>query len=196
MVSHLFGRGDSPSEPTPLEIESFHRFFDIDGIFVYNHPSWWRPRYASKVGFDRPAYEITAESEPAPLGSSLGWIIQLDGDRRRNEFLNSPWVRICTPMRPGREREAIQWLARHVEGDVGFNTGAGPLKELLDQIEAYRAREGKLGLNGADYVKVDSTPGAPADPATPEGVYPVIEEFDVTMPTDGFVYDELTVVTS
>ena len=196
MVSHLFGRGDSPSEPTPLEIESFHRFFDIDGIFVYNHPSWWRPRYASKAGFDRPAYEITAESEPAPLGSSLGWIIQLDGDRRRNEFLNSPWVRICTPMRPGREREAIQWLARHVEGDVGFNTGAGPLKDLLDQIEAFRGREGKLGLNGADYVKVDSTPGAPADPATPEGVYPVIEEFEVTMPTDGFVYDELTVVTS
>jgi hypothetical protein len=196
MVSHLFGRGDSPSEPTPLEIESFHRYFDIDGIFVYTHPSWWRPRYTSEVGSHRLAYEITAESEPAPLGSSLGWLIQLDGDRRRNEFLNSPWVRVCTPMRPGREREAIQWLARHVEGDVGFNISAGPLKDLLEQMEAFRTREGRLGLDGADYVKVDSTPGAPADPATPEGVYPVIDEFDVTVPTDGFVYDELTVVTS
>jgi hypothetical protein len=43
-------------------------------------------------------------------------------------------------------------------------------------------------------VTVESTPGAPADPAKPEGVYPVVEEFDVTVPTDGFVYDELKVI--
>lgn len=194
MVSYLFGRGDDPSEPTPLEIEYFHRYFDIDAIFTYTHPSWWKPRFASKtIGIEREAYEITAESEPAPLGSSLGWLIQLDGDRRRNEFINSPWARICIPMRVGREREAIQWLAKHLEGDVGYNINAGPLSGLLTEIEKYRERENKLGLNGADYVTVDSTPGAPADPAKPEGVYPVVEEFDVTMPTDGFVYDELKV---
>ncbi len=194
MVSYLFGRGDDPSEPTPLEIEYFHRYFDIDAIFTYTHPSWWKPRFASKtIGIEREAYEITAESEPAPLGSSLGWLIQLDGDRRRNEFLNSPWARICIPMRAGREREAIQWLAKHLEGDVGYDINAGPLAGLLTEIEKYRERENKLGLNGADYVTVDSTPGAPADPAKPEGVYPVVEEFDVTMPTDGFVYDELKV---
>lgn len=194
MVSYLFGRGDDPSEPTPLEIEYFHRYFDIDAIFTYTHPSWWKPRFASKtIGIEREAYEITAESEPAPLGSSLGWLIQLDGDRRRNEFLNSPWARICIPMRAGREREAIQWLAKHLEGDVGYDINAGPLAGLLTEIEKYRERENKLGLNGADYVTVDSTAGAPADPAKPEGVYPVVEEFDVTMPTDGFVYDELKV---
>jgi len=119
MVSYLFGRGDDPSEPTPLEIEYFHRFFDIDAIFTYNHPSWWKPRFASKtVGLEREAYEITADSEPAPLGSSLGWLLQLDGDSRRNEFLNSPWSRICVPMQAGREREAIQWLANHLEGEL------------------------------------------------------------------------------
>lgn len=193
MVSYLFDRGD-PSEPTPLEIEYFHRYFDIDAIFTYTHPSWWKPRFASKtIGIEREAYEITAESEPAPLGSSLGWLIQLDGDRRRNEILNSPWARICVPMRAGREREAIQWLAKHLEGDVGYDISAGPLAGLLTEIEKYRDREDKLGLNGADYVTVDSTPGAPADPAKPEGVYPVVDEFDVTMPTDGFVYDELKV---
>jgi hypothetical protein len=128
MVSYLFGRGDDPSEPTPLEIEYFHRYFDIDGIFTYTHPSWWKPHFASKtVGLEREAYEITAESDPAPLGSSLGWLIQLDGDRRRNEFLNSPWARICVPMRRGREREAIQWLAKHMEGEVGYNITSGPL---------------------------------------------------------------------
>jgi hypothetical protein len=194
MVSYLFGRGDDPSEPTPLEIEYFHRYFDIDAIFTYTHPSWWKPRISSKtVGLGREAYEITAESEPAPLGSSLGWLIQLDGDRRRNEFLNSPWARICVPIRAGREREAIAWLARHLEGEVGYDVNGGPLAALLTEIEKYRGREDKLGANGPDYVTVDSTPGAPADPAKPEGVYPVVEQFDVTMPTDGFVYDELNV---
>jgi hypothetical protein len=194
MVSYLFGRGDDPSEPTPLEIEYFHRFFDIDAIFTFNHPSWWKPRYASKkVGLQREAYEITAESEPAALGSSLGWLLQLDGDSRRNEFLNSPWARICVPMQAGREREAIQWLAKHLEGEVGYNVGSGPLSSLLAEIEKFRDRERKLGLGGPDYVTVDSTPGAPADPAKPEGVYPIVDQFDVTMPTDGFVYDELNV---
>jgi hypothetical protein len=195
MVSYLFGRGDDPSEPTPLEIEYFHRYFDIDAIFTYHHPSWWKPRFASRTaGFERAAYEITAESEPAPLGSSLGWLLQLDGDSRRNEFLNTPWTRICVPMQAGREREAIEWLANHLEGEVGYDIGAGPLSELLTEIEKFRERERKLGLGGPDYVTVDSTPGAPADPAKPEGVFPVVSEFEVTMPTDGFVYDELKVV--
>ena len=195
MVSYLFGRGDDPSEPTPLEIEYFHRYFDIDGIFTYTHPSWWKPRFSSKnVGLGREAYEITAESDPAPLGSSLGWLIQLDGDRRRNEFLNSPWARVCLPMRPGREREAILWLAKHMEGDVGFDIEDGTLASLLKDVEAYRSREAGLGGDGPDYVTVESTPGAPADPAEPEGVYPVVDEFDVTVPTDGFVYDTIKVI--
>jgi hypothetical protein len=127
LVSYLFGRGDDPSEPTPLEIEYFHRYFDIEGIFTYMHPSWWKPRFAGKrVSLQRPAYEITAESEPAPMGSSLGWLLQLDGDRRRNEFLNSPWARVCMPLRAGREREAVAWLAKHLEGEVGYNADKGP----------------------------------------------------------------------
>ena len=195
MVSYLFGRGDDTSEPTPLEIEFFHRYFDIEGIFTYTHPSWWKPRFASKTAsLGREAYEITAESELAALGSSLGWLIQLDGDRRRNEFVNSPWARICLPMRAGRERGAMAWLARHLEGDLGYDPKAGPLADLLTEIESYRGREQGLGLDGADWVTVDATPGAPADPAKPEGVYPVVQEYEVTVPTDGFVYDELKVV--
>jgi hypothetical protein len=121
-------------------------------------------------------------------------MIQLDGDRRRNEFINSPWARVCLPMRSGREREAVGWLAKHLEGEVGYDPGSGALADLLTEIESYRGREQNLGLDGADWVTVSATPGAPADPATPEGVYPVVDEFDVTMPTDGFVYDELKVM--
>lgn len=192
LVSHLFGRGDDPSEPTPLEIEYFHRYFEIDRMFVYTHPSWWRPRHArGALGLDREPYEITADSDPAPVGSSLGWLIQLDGDGRRNEFLNSPWVRVCLPIAPGREREAIAWLRAHVEGEMGYDVERGPLRDLLAELELVRSQEAALGVNGPNYVTVDSTPGAPAEPQTPQHVYPIIDEFDVTVPTDGFVYDEL-----
>ena len=199
MVTHLFARGTDGADPSPLEIEYFHRFFEIDAMFSYTHPSWWRPRYAPvATGFSRPAYEITDESEPAPLGSSLGWLIQLDGDSRRSEFLNSPWVRICIPMRPGRESEAVKWLAAHVEGEVGYDTGSGPLKALLDEIAKRRDVEEGLGIDGPDYVTVDSTigdePSDPNAPLKPSDVYPIVQEFEVTVPTEGFVYDELTMI--
>jgi hypothetical protein len=194
MVSNLFGRGDDPSEPTPLEIEYFHRFFDIDGLFMYMHPSWWTPRFsANSDGFPRPAYEITADADPAPLGSSLGWLIQLDGDNRRNEFLNSPWYRVCLPIREGREREAIEWLAKHVEGSIGYDPEREPLRSLLEAVALRREAERGLGIAGPDWVTVDATPGAPEDPLTPQGVYPVVDDFEVTVATQGFVYDELKI---
>lgn len=195
MISHLFARGENPKVPSPLEIEYFHRYFDIEAMFLYTHPSWWKPRYSpTKTGLGRPSYEITAESEPAPMGSSLGWIIQLDGDTRRNEFLNSPWVRVCLPIRPGRERESIAWLAEHIEGEIGYNPNTNPLKGLLGDMETIRQNQESLGINGPDYVTVDSTIGAPPGPVKPENIFPIIDEFEVTLPTEGFVYDELRVV--
>lgn len=192
MVSQLFARGDDPSDPSPLEIEYFHRYFDIDMMFVYTHPSWWRPRYTKvATGFGRPDYAITADSEPARLGASLGWRIQLDGDGRRNEFLNSPWLRACLPIRAGREREAIGWLAKHIEGEVGYDVSHGPLASVLADIETYRQHEGALGNDGADYVTIDTAPGVPEGGTEPEAVYPVVDEYDVTLPTEGFVYDRL-----
>jgi hypothetical protein len=159
------------------------------------HPSWWKPRYSPvSTGFEREAYEITAESEPAPLGSSLGWMLQLDGDDRRNEFLNSPWIRVCLPIRPTQERDAIAWLSRHVEGEIGYDPNVSPLKDLLESTDSLRAAESALGVDGPEYVTVDSTVGAPEGPLTPEAVYPIIDQFEVTVPTDGFVYDELRVI--
>src|SRR6185436_10069088 len=38
----------------------------------------------------RDNYYITEDSAPAKLGSSLGWLLQLDGDNLRNALLNSP----------------------------------------------------------------------------------------------------------
>jgi hypothetical protein len=72
---------------------------------------------------NRDNYYITDESEPARLGSSLGWLLQLDGDNMRNAFLNAPWVKAVIPIRPGREEAAINWL-KGVEGMNGITDDA------------------------------------------------------------------------
>jgi hypothetical protein len=67
-------------------------------------------------------YLITEDSERARLGSSLGWLLQLDGDNLRNAFLNAPWVKAVIPVRAGREREALEWLTQSsVEGTDGLS---------------------------------------------------------------------------
>jgi hypothetical protein len=71
----------------------------------------------------RDNYFITESSDPAKLGSSLGWLLQLDGDNMRNAFLNAPWVKAVMPIRPGMERAAINWL-KAVEGMNGIDDTA------------------------------------------------------------------------
>jgi hypothetical protein len=93
---------------------------------------------ASDHGRDN--YYISEGSEPAKLGASLGWLIQLDGDNLRNTMLNSPWVKAVIPIRVGKEEAAINWLQQaHVEGSDGLDA-------------AYVASVG-------DPVEIQSTPG-------------------------------------
>ncbi len=68
---------------------------------------------------ERDNYYITEDSEPTKIGSSLGWLLQLDGDNMRNAFLNAPWVKSVIPIRPGKEEAAINWL-KGVEGMNGI----------------------------------------------------------------------------
>jgi hypothetical protein len=78
---------------------------------------------------NRDNYYITEDSTPAKLGSSLGWLLQLDGDNLRNAFLNSPWVKAVIPIRIGKEQAALNWLQQaHVEGADGLDDAyqAGP----------------------------------------------------------------------
>lgn len=72
----------------------------------------------------RDNYYITEDSTPAKFGSSLGWLMQLDGDNRRNAFLNAPWVKAIIPIRPGKEKAAINWL-KAVEGTNGITDDTG-----------------------------------------------------------------------
>ena len=87
---------------------------------------------------ERDNYYITDESEPARLGSSLGWLLQLDGDNMRNAFLNAPWVKAVIPIRPGKEEAAINWL-KGVEGMNG----------ITDDVIYHAASPDEKDSNGA-----------------------------------------------
>ena len=87
---------------------------------------------------DRPDnYYITEKSEYAKMGSSLGWLLQLDGDDLRNAFLNAPWVKAVIPIRPGKELEATNWLQQmQIEGTEGLGNLYQGQEEELDKIRA------------------------------------------------------------
>jgi hypothetical protein len=87
------------------------------GTLASSTVSWGGTGGDGDAGRDN--YLITEESEPAKLGSSLGWLLQLDGDNMRNAFLNAPWVKAVIPIRPGKEKAAIDWL-KAVEGMNGI----------------------------------------------------------------------------
>ncbi|KAA0972171.1 peptidoglycan-binding protein [Aureimonas fodinaquatilis] len=145
--------------------------FDIDKMLYFVAPEWWKPRAGSRVGMgynelaqnvpealvtwddglQRPDnYLITNKSMPAAKGSSLGWLLQLDGDDMRNSFLNAPWVKAVIPVRPGREKAAINWLkAVGVEGSDGLDHEYGGSPEEKAEI-----REG-LGLATGQKVTIE-----------------------------------------
>jgi len=132
-----------------IAAEMVRQLFDVDSILYFVAPDWWDPSARKRAAFDvvspdpsapsasvRPAdrvdwgenpntigdpYPITEESSPAPMGASIGWVIQLDGDRMRNAFLNAAWAKVVVPLRPGRERDAIAWLRDQAEEEVGLD---------------------------------------------------------------------------
>jgi hypothetical protein len=132
--------------------------FDVDKMLYFVAPEWWKPRDRAKEFFglqdvesmlsdsliswsdSRPRpdnYLITDKSNPAPKGSSLGWLLQLDGDDLRNAFLNAPWVRAVIPIRPGKEQAAVQWLQSvKVEGSDGLDAAYVASNDELGEIRA------------------------------------------------------------
>ena len=144
LIHELSGIKNGP-EPH-LMSELIRAIFDVDKMLYYVAQDWWMPRtyHPQRLGEKlqltaedrvswggdkekgRPNYLVTEESEPAPMGASLGWLLQLDGDPHRNAFLNSPWVKAVLPIRPGREAAAINWLKQaHVEGAGDLNAKYG-----------------------------------------------------------------------
>lgn len=172
MSEHLYtNTPDNPSGHQTRHVlsELINAIFDIDKMLYFVAPEWWKPRrVAGQLALggatltdaidghvvrwvDDEAHEkyfITDKAEPAPMGASLGWLLQLDGDELRNAFLNAPWVKAVIPIRPGKEQAAIQWLkSMGVEGVDGLDAAyAAPEAELT------KIRNGLLAADPADPV--------------------------------------------
>lgn len=143
--------------------ELINSIFDVDKMLYFVAPEWWKPRkhYHQTLGifndskdnfnnFDGSLtnwsdletradnYYITEKSQYSKMGSSLGWLLQLDGDDLRNAFLNAPWVKAVLPIRPGKELEATNWLQQvGVEGADGLDAAyKNSTTEELDKIRA------------------------------------------------------------
>jgi hypothetical protein len=156
---------------------------------VYQAPEEWRVNYL-----------ISEQTLPAPLGSSLGWLIQIDADERRNEFLNAAWVKAVLPVRPGQERAALAWLVE-VEGEAGLDLpysvqeddpdtyqdkNVGQVLELLaDHLQSLAGKDFGTALaaemvfeNGFDPLEGGFRPAAP---------YQVFDQWVEVLPTDQIV---------
>jgi len=181
---------------------------------------------SSRVGWggvgdpDRDNYYVTEESEPAKLGSSLGWLLQLDGDNMRNAFLNAPWVKAVIPIRPGKEKAAINWL-KSVEGTEGLGEddvyrtddpderdvdgepldGKPMLHVLLDLAEKVRRKQ-EAGLETDRYPKAgdvadpalvdeeNTVTATPVDRVFEHGFYPLQDGFRANVGDDYEIFDQ------
>jgi hypothetical protein len=142
----------------------------------------------------RDSYYITEESREAKLGSSLDWLLQLDGDNLRNAFLNAPWVKAVILIRIGKEREALEWLSQaHVEGSDGLDaayvppenspaTGTPPatvrdaLNVLIDKIHEFDAKSRtpiEAGGSDPDGSKAYFEGSLPTEAVFENGFYPL-----------------------
>lgn len=139
------------------------------------------------------------------LGSSLGWLLQLDGDNSRNAFLNAPWVKAVMPIRPGKE-EALNWL-KHVDGMDTLTENdmyAGPEPELQGKtmFEVLDILAARVAEKHEDSTKVTKygDPDAPLDDdnvvfATPvdkvyeHGFYPLQGGFKASIDEDFEIFD-------
>ncbi|SFN40333.1 hypothetical protein SAMN05216386_0835 [Nitrosospira briensis] len=212
LIKSLIESTNSPDYSTSTSTqhiiaELINSIFDIDKMLYFVAPDWWKPKlttqsfssgflstlnrsFASWGGAIRDSnYNITEESEPAKLGSSLGWLLQLDGDNLRNAFLNAPWVKAVIPIRPGKEQAALNWL-KHTESGEGltendFYTGDEEelqgktiweaLTILAEKVREKHAAGNKVELHPKneeinDDNKVSSTP---IDKVYEHGFYPL-----------------------
>ncbi|MFF4550076.1 hypothetical protein [Streptomyces sp. NPDC001435] len=146
-------------------------------------------------------YPITEDSQPAPMGSSLGWLIQIDGDERRSEFLNAAWAKAVLPVRPGHETEALAWLAAaDVEGEAAldlpypFQPGdpteyqGKKVGEVLGLLAAELQRSNLDFTNGLATERVFETGFDPLQGGfRPPAPYEIFDQWVEVLPTDQVV---------
>lgn len=89
--------------------------FDLDQLFYDVNTFEYEAGFAIGIGAEKhhSVYNIHSKMENAkriPVGSSLNWEHQLDGDFQRDMFLNAPFAWVCLPVRAGKEQDAQAFL--------------------------------------------------------------------------------------
>ncbi len=229
-----------PESPAPdhtrhVMSELLNSIFDIDKMLYFVAPEWWKPRThahqflaqeSNEAIFDKNVtnwadgqtrpdnYYITEKSQYARMGSSLGWLLQLDGDDLRNAFLNAPWVKAVIPVRPGKELEATNWLQQmHVEGTDGLDglyhapdaelaeiraalgieavTIADAIKYLCGKVAEKYQSSLKVGRYPAEEINDDNRVSAtPVDKVYEHGFYPLQGGFRAVTSEPFEVFDQ------
>jgi hypothetical protein len=216
--------------------ELLNSIFDIDKMLYFVAPEWWNNatrHYHQTLGgannYDtfagnlttwsdleiRPDnYFITEKSQIANMGSSLGWLLQLDGDDMRNAFLNAPWVKAVLPIRPGKELEASNWLQQsQVEGTDGLDnlyqapetelqkiraalnvqdvTLADAIKFLCAEVALKHQQSLQVGRYPEEEISDDNRVSAtPIDKVYEHGFYPLKGGFRAVTSTGYEVFDQ------
>jgi hypothetical protein len=145
--THAGGQSLAP-ELNPDSPVSPDAAFDVSqiNVRVRRRPEGLDDHVVGWGGIDdsnRDNYYMTEDSAPARLGSSLGWLLQLDGDNLRNAFLNAPWVKTVIPILPGKELDALNWLTHaDIEGndgldDVYTSSNSGERVTILSELQHY-----------------------------------------------------------
>jgi hypothetical protein len=183
---HTKSKQFPPQPPQPGVSMSAAAAGTGSAVTVANTVSW---DHSDPVPRDR--YMITDESEPAKLGASLGWVLQLDGDNSRNAFINAPWVKVVVPIRPGREDAALNWLEK-IEGmngigpsdiyagsgtdDNGTTLNGKPLREVLRLLAgSIKAKHERSSEPTATQI---SDPQLPNDPPSVVTATPVDKVYE------------------
>jgi hypothetical protein len=178
------------------DIKEFDEIFDLRSAFYNLYP----PHYNS-AGIQNlfqgsgviPEYDTFKSLPPARYGASLGWKLQLDGDARRTEFINSPLARLGIPIAKGREADAVAFLLKHRAFRLSKNS-----TETVAALLQRRAREARLAELGKSESDVDlQSISEVIDEATApdeklvQSLFPVTAVFQTTDPLAGFIYEPI-----
>ncbi len=174
--------------------------FDLRQMFYDADVAEWTQarRLNDNTQQDRTYWIHSKQSRPVAYGSGLGWALQPDADGARNTFLHAEWIRVCIPVRPGREYEAAGLLA--AGGKISLSDRV--VEQLLQDLAGFRDAErvvskGRLGcevvVTKCTGVDIDPRPWLrthllPSDLKWND-VYPIISQQHIVTPVKGFAYD-------
>ena len=190
----------------PEAVSNLVSLFDINAAFYTLHPwSMGSNNFGASAYVDTPSrdYDLLGSSNPKPAGYSLGWKMQLDGDGRRNEILNSPGAKVVVPIARGCEKRAIELIKKLYTDNMGVHLGvvAASTNQIITELEQRWNLERIAADRGYGPEDVDKSRVSPIIPLNPVpdvtqlsiALYPVTEVEVAADPLTGVFYEAVEV---